>query len=75
MPNNKQYLDRVGLVQVWNKIKSGFYSKTEIDTLLANKQNNITAGNGITINRGSENDTISIEDGVIFNCGTSTTVI
>jgi len=32
----------------------------------------LKAGNGITITHG---DTISIEDGVILNCGTSNTVV
>lgn len=47
------------------------YTKTETDALLEEKQDVLTAGNGISIVNGA----VSIEDGVILNCGTSSTVV
>lgn len=44
-----KFLDDTGLSHLWDKIKSKFYTKTETDTLLGNKQDTLTPGTNITI--------------------------
>lgn len=67
MPREKDtYLNKEGLQYYHNKVKAEFATKTELNQ----KQDKLTAGNGIVIDGGI----ISVKS-LILNCGSSTDVV